>query len=108
MSVKIDEDVILDTQRKIDKLVDAITYFLTEEGYSYSTSLFYMFSESNIPKVTFNSKWPVPIVLGFTDELKFTYLLEDVTEDKESLTKFFNKQRILRQQYQLLNLISGD
>ena len=108
MSVKIDEDVILETQRKIDILVNTITYFLTEEGYSHSTSLFYSSPVPDTPKVSFNSKWPVPIILGFTDELKFTYLLEDVTEDKESLTKFFNKQRILSQQYQLLNLISGE
>ena len=88
--------------------MDGITYFLTDEGYSHSTSLFYASSTTNTPKISFNKNWPVPIVLGFTDELKFTYLLEDVTEDEASLTKFFNKQRILNQQYQLLKLLSGD
>lgn len=108
MSGKINEDSLINHRVKLDGIMYGITYFLTEEGYSQSTSLFYSSSASDNPKVSFNKNWPVPIVLGFTDELKFTYLLEDVTEDKESLTKFFNKQRILSQQYQLLNLISGE
>ena len=108
MSVKIDEDPFMNHRAKLDKIMDSITYFLAEEGYTYSTSLFYSSPAPKTPKVSFNKKWPVPLIFGFTDKLEYSCLLEDVTEDKESLTKFFNKQRILSQQYQLLNLISGD
>ena len=83
------------------------TYCLAKEGYKVTTNPFYTALVTRIPKATFNDKWAMPIVNGFTKDLEYTQLDLMLSEDITSLTHFFNEQQILRQQYELLKLLEN-
>ena len=83
------------------------TYCLAKEGYKVTTNPFYTALVTRIPKATFNDKWAMPIVNGFTKDLEYKQLDLMLSEDITSLTHFFNEQQILRQQYELLKLLEN-
>lgn len=83
------------------------TYYLSKEGYKVTTNLLVRAIATKMPKATFNDKWSVPIVSGFTTDLKYKQLDLLLSENDTSLTHFFNEQRVLRQQYELLKLLEN-
>lgn len=83
------------------------TYYLSKEGYKVTTNLLVRAIATKMPKATFNDKWSVPIVSGFTTDLQYKQLDLLLSENDTSLTHFFNEQRVLRQQYELLKLLEN-
>lgn len=83
------------------------TYYLSKEGYKVTTNPFYTALATKIPKATFNDKWSAPIVTGFNTDLEYQPLHLLLSENTLSLTHFFNEQRVLRQQYELLKLLEN-
>lgn len=83
------------------------TYYLTKEGYKVTSNPFYTALAARIPKATFNDKWTMPIVNGYTKNLEYKQLDLMLSENIASLTHFFNEQQILRQQYELLKLLEN-
>ena len=83
------------------------TYYLAKEGYKVTTNPFYTTLVTRIPKTTFNDKWAMPIVNGFTKDLEYKQLDLMLSENIASLTHFFNEQQRLLQQYELLKLLEN-
>lgn len=83
------------------------TYSLAKEGYKVATYPPNTTPATRTPKATFNDNWAMPIVSGFTKDLEYKQLDLMLSEDIASLTHFFNEQRILRQQYELLKLLEN-
>ena len=83
------------------------TYYLAKEGYKVTSNPFYTALATRIPKATFNDKWAMPIVIGYTEDLEYKQLDLLLSENIASLTHFFNEQQILRQQYELLKLLEN-
>lgn len=91
----------------MDELTSDRTYYLGKEGYRVTTNSFYTALSTKVPKATFNDKWAMPIVNGFTKDLEYKQLDLMLSENIASLTHFFNEQQILRQQYELLKLLEN-
>ena len=83
------------------------TYYLAKEGYKVTSNPFYTALAIRMPKATFNDKWAMPIVTGFNTDLEYEPLNLLLSENTLSLTHFFDEQRILRQQYELLQLLEN-
>ena len=107
MSSAITEDAYLGHVSNMYKRTLNRTYYLREEGYKVTTNFLIRDIATKIPKATFNDKWSVPIVSGFTTDLQYKQLYLLLSENDTSLTHFFNEQRVLRQQYELLKLLEN-
>ena len=83
------------------------TYYLAKEGYKVTTNPSYTTLVTRIPKASFNDKWAMPIVFGFTKDLEYKQLDLMLSENIASLTHFFNEQQRLLQQYELLKLLEN-
>ena len=83
------------------------TYYLAKEVYKVTSSPFYTALVTRIPKATFNDKWTMPTVNGYTKDLEYKQLDLLLSENIASLTHFFNEQQILQQQYELLKLLEN-
>ena len=83
------------------------TYYLAKEGYKVTSNPFYTALATRIPKATFNDKWTMPTVNGYTKDLEYKQLDLLLSENIASLTHFFNEQQILQQQYELLKLLEN-
>lgn len=83
------------------------TYYLSKDGYKVTTNFLVRAIATRMPKATFNDKWAMPIVNGFTKDLEYKQLDLMLSENTASLTHFFNEQQILRQQYELLKLLEN-
>lgn len=91
----------------MDELTSDRIYYLDKEGYKVTNNPFYRGVEIKVPKATFNDKWSAPIVTGFNTDLEYEPLNILLSENTLSLTHFFDEQRILRQQYELLKLLEN-